>query len=291
MAQPRRTLILPPAVLRQEATQVYGVSPCIASVVNQQQLTSRGSVSAAVLQANPATTSHSISPKERRRRVSRHVWFNSPMNSYVDITPYSQVYGMHPRFFDFDGSGSMLPAQQPLVPLVPQQLNGPIHYRCASVPPSFQYLCARSVSATSVAASSAIGPVRTQVFSSVGSPGPYVVQTSQMAAHGLATPASAPEGVSCVTLIASSTVPGGVRMSTAPSSAWLAAPVQSQELPRAAVPMPVALGPRRAVCTDGVFHGMATNVSVVASAPRTGCGSPPVPQKCAPQVRRSLGGA
>eukprot|EP00418_Pyrodinium_bahamense_P054790 CAMPEP_0179186236 /NCGR_PEP_ID=MMETSP0796-20121207/92362_1 /TAXON_ID=73915 /ORGANISM="Pyrodinium bahamense, Strain pbaha01" /LENGTH=202 /DNA_ID=CAMNT_0020890213 /DNA_START=28 /DNA_END=633 /DNA_ORIENTATION=+ len=36
-----------------------------------------------------------------------HVWFNTPMNSSVDITPYSQVYGLHPRFFHFDGSGSM----------------------------------------------------------------------------------------------------------------------------------------------------------------------------------------
>merc|ERR1719210_3197135 len=36
-----------------------------------------------------------------------HVWFNSPMNSAVDITPYSKIYGMHPRNFNFDSSGSM----------------------------------------------------------------------------------------------------------------------------------------------------------------------------------------
>merc|ERR1719162_2125010 len=36
-----------------------------------------------------------------------HVWFNSPLNSAVDITPYSQIYGMHPKFFNFDAQGSM----------------------------------------------------------------------------------------------------------------------------------------------------------------------------------------
>lgn len=36
-----------------------------------------------------------------------HVWFNSPLNSAIDITPYSKIYGLHPRFFNFDSSGSM----------------------------------------------------------------------------------------------------------------------------------------------------------------------------------------
>merc|ERR1719329_391955 len=37
----------------------------------------------------------------------QHVWFNSALNSAVDITPYSQVYGLHPRFFNFDENGDM----------------------------------------------------------------------------------------------------------------------------------------------------------------------------------------
>lgn len=36
-----------------------------------------------------------------------HVWFSSPSNTSVDITPYSSIYGIHPRFFHFDENGSM----------------------------------------------------------------------------------------------------------------------------------------------------------------------------------------
>lgn len=35
-----------------------------------------------------------------------HVWFNSPLNSLHPITPYSEVYGVHPRFFMFDEAGN-----------------------------------------------------------------------------------------------------------------------------------------------------------------------------------------
>lgn len=39
-----------------------------------------------------------------------HVWFNSPLNSVIEIsTPYSRIYGVHPRFFDFDACGAMEP--------------------------------------------------------------------------------------------------------------------------------------------------------------------------------------
>lgn len=37
---------------------------------------------------------------------SQHVWFNSPLNSDHPITPYSEVYGVHPRFFNFDRAGN-----------------------------------------------------------------------------------------------------------------------------------------------------------------------------------------
>jgi len=42
--------------------------------------------------------------KTRRSRVS---FAGSPLNTAVDITPYSQVYGVHPQLFDFDSRGAM----------------------------------------------------------------------------------------------------------------------------------------------------------------------------------------
>lgn len=48
------------------------------------------------------TSLFGITPVQRGR-----VWFNSPQNSSVDITPYSRIYGVHPRFFDFDAVGDM----------------------------------------------------------------------------------------------------------------------------------------------------------------------------------------
>lgn len=54
--------------------------------------------------ATPGVTravSPAVAPKE-----GGHVWFNSPLNSTVDITPYSKIYGIHPRNFNFDSNGS-----------------------------------------------------------------------------------------------------------------------------------------------------------------------------------------
>lgn len=47
-----------------------------------------------------------LSPRESTEEPG-HVWFNSPMNTMVEVTPYSQIYGLHPRFFDFDDQGRM----------------------------------------------------------------------------------------------------------------------------------------------------------------------------------------
>jgi len=80
-----------------------------------------------------APPGQSSSPRGRGRE-SRRVRFNSPMNSCVDITPYSQVYGRHPRSFDFDCHG-MVDAETPPV-YFPQQLPGRmIQVRCTSAPP------------------------------------------------------------------------------------------------------------------------------------------------------------
>eukprot|EP00931_Biecheleriopsis_adriatica_P052910 TRINITY_DN30866_c0_g1_i2.p1 TRINITY_DN30866_c0_g1~~TRINITY_DN30866_c0_g1_i2.p1 ORF type:complete len:315 (+),score=55.57 TRINITY_DN30866_c0_g1_i2:151-1095(+) len=38
----------------------------------------------------------------------RHVWFNSAANTMLEMTtPYSQVYGIHPRYFQFGEGGTM----------------------------------------------------------------------------------------------------------------------------------------------------------------------------------------
>lgn len=40
---------------------------------------------------------------------SPHVWFNRYRNSQHDITPYAEIYGLHPRFFNFNEQGEMVP--------------------------------------------------------------------------------------------------------------------------------------------------------------------------------------
>jgi len=44
------------------------------------------------------------------QHVPGHVWFNFKMNSSSPITPYSEIYGQHPRLFHFDDTGVMHPA-------------------------------------------------------------------------------------------------------------------------------------------------------------------------------------
>merc|ERR1712217_782809 len=39
-----------------------------------------------------------------------HISFRSPLGSPVAITPYSEIYGVHPRLFDFRSDGQMQPA-------------------------------------------------------------------------------------------------------------------------------------------------------------------------------------
>eukprot|EP00448_Togula_jolla_P033830 CAMPEP_0170646436 /NCGR_PEP_ID=MMETSP0224-20130122/43636_1 /TAXON_ID=285029 /ORGANISM="Togula jolla, Strain CCCM 725" /LENGTH=181 /DNA_ID=CAMNT_0010977767 /DNA_START=44 /DNA_END=585 /DNA_ORIENTATION=+ len=55
---------------------------------------------------NGCGSQHSPIGRRRAGQVG-HVWFNSPVNTQIEITPYSQVYGVHPRFFHFDDSGQM----------------------------------------------------------------------------------------------------------------------------------------------------------------------------------------
>lgn len=38
-----------------------------------------------------------------------HVRFQSPLHSTIVVTPYAQVYGIHPRFFQVDAQGAMIP--------------------------------------------------------------------------------------------------------------------------------------------------------------------------------------
>lgn len=56
---------------------------------------------------NPGPT-----PSAKGVDESGHVWFNSPMNSEVEITPYSSIYGLHPRDFNFNGDGGMVAPEE-----------------------------------------------------------------------------------------------------------------------------------------------------------------------------------
>lgn len=58
-------------------------------------LTSRRSHSACATRASP-------SGKKNRKAV-----FFAPFNTVHEVTPYSQIYGEHPRFFNFDRKGAM----------------------------------------------------------------------------------------------------------------------------------------------------------------------------------------
>lgn len=51
------------------------------------------------------------------QRIPGHVWFNFKVNTNIPITPYSAVYGQHPRLFNFDATGAMRPTS-------PVQANG-----------------------------------------------------------------------------------------------------------------------------------------------------------------------
>lgn len=44
---------------------------------------------------------------------SPHVWFNRQRDSEHDITPYAEIYGVHPRFFNFNEQGDMIPPSPP----------------------------------------------------------------------------------------------------------------------------------------------------------------------------------
>lgn len=65
----------------------------------------------------PSQGCHDEPLRRRRRKRSRHVNFASSPTHDVHrterfIQPYSEVYGVHPRDFDFDEFGEMVPRQK-----------------------------------------------------------------------------------------------------------------------------------------------------------------------------------
>eukprot|EP00747_Dinoflagellata_sp_TGD_P119135 gnl/TRDRNA2_/TRDRNA2_172955_c0_seq12.p1 gnl/TRDRNA2_/TRDRNA2_172955_c0~~gnl/TRDRNA2_/TRDRNA2_172955_c0_seq12.p1 ORF type:complete len:370 (-),score=24.98 gnl/TRDRNA2_/TRDRNA2_172955_c0_seq12:128-1102(-) len=57
----------------------------------------------------PPCILRSVRPAELEVGQERgKVWFCSPMNSAHDITPYSKIFGMHPRYFNWDAQGEMV---------------------------------------------------------------------------------------------------------------------------------------------------------------------------------------
>jgi len=65
-------------------------------------------LSSCSMHSESVTSLSSISSSQHPLPFAKHVRFCSPdVNSEHVITPYSQVYGMHPSFFDFDQNGGM----------------------------------------------------------------------------------------------------------------------------------------------------------------------------------------
>jgi len=112
-----------------------------------------------------------MSPVATHRRPG-HVWFNSPANSAVDITPYSKIYGLHPRLFNFDSTGSMqltpradAPVMQPLPP--PPLLATPVRAQSPPPPPAVHAISTQRYGSYSVMPGSLGG--RCSVLSTSGS--------------------------------------------------------------------------------------------------------------------------
>jgi hypothetical protein len=59
----------------------------------------------------PSSSSDNIGglPPPISKTRNRRVRFNSELNEALSVTPYSQVYGVHPRFFYFDREGEKMP--------------------------------------------------------------------------------------------------------------------------------------------------------------------------------------
>mmetsp|Transcript_114860 Transcript_114860/g.245215 ORF Transcript_114860/g.245215 Transcript_114860/m.245215 type:complete len:234 (-) Transcript_114860:133-834(-) len=57
----------------------------------------------AAQQANAASKGHAKAPK----KMSHIAFCETPNNTVHPITPYSKVYGKHPRFFDYNRKGEM----------------------------------------------------------------------------------------------------------------------------------------------------------------------------------------
>merc|ERR1719387_3379817 len=76
-----------------------------------------GGAGASMPRPSVATANVAFCPTPVNHGKPGHVSFSSPLNSPVAITPYSEVYGVHPRFFDFDCEGVKQPTQPALAAL------------------------------------------------------------------------------------------------------------------------------------------------------------------------------
>ncbi|CAE8620903.1 unnamed protein product, partial [Polarella glacialis] len=57
--------------------------------------------------ASPMSLTGASAQRQIFRTTTRVSFAPSPMNSAVEVTPYAQVYGIHPDMFDFDQRGAM----------------------------------------------------------------------------------------------------------------------------------------------------------------------------------------
>mmetsp|Transcript_16625 Transcript_16625/g.48205 ORF Transcript_16625/g.48205 Transcript_16625/m.48205 type:complete len:231 (+) Transcript_16625:41-733(+) len=104
----RRTRLQPPAFV---ATPLSSRTPSSASQPGRERLTPQNDQAQADEASWPMSTPqrslrlHAADSTRARRRVT----FATPSkNSYYEVTPYEERYGMHPSCFDFDAEGNMV---------------------------------------------------------------------------------------------------------------------------------------------------------------------------------------
>mmetsp|Transcript_31478 Transcript_31478/g.80233 ORF Transcript_31478/g.80233 Transcript_31478/m.80233 type:complete len:275 (+) Transcript_31478:80-904(+) len=68
-------------------------------------------------EASAVVAEATVAPTKARKKVS----FDLDANAVIEITPYSEVYGIHPRFFDFDRDFWMVPSRGPPSPALAQE--------------------------------------------------------------------------------------------------------------------------------------------------------------------------
>lgn len=180
-----KTPMLPAAILKRGATDAKEALP--ARVETARRLNLLGNT----LEEEPRVASWI------RDGISRiadsftgtHVWFNSPLNSAIDITPYSQIYGIHPRFFNFDENGNM------------QVMNTPHAWQSGAASPLSHHApspsCAQGAAANAISSPFGFSGAATSVATNRFGMSTTTAQTAAIATPMSSGYAAVPTGVPC----------------------------------------------------------------------------------------------